>query len=79
MRFLRSISDSLGKRIKVIKPNGEDKTYSSLLDMPATDRREYIMASMDSSEIEMGSEQYAFVRASIKNMMIENARGCLKH
>ena len=79
MKFLRSINDKLGKRITIVKSNGEDKTYSSLLDMPATDRREYIMASMDSSEIEMGSEQYAFVRASIKNMMIENARGCLKH
>ena len=79
MKFLRSISDSLGKRIKVIKPNGEDKTYTSVVQMTSAERMAFVIDAMNSCEEEISPEQYAFVHDSFKNMMIENARGCLKH
>lgn len=78
MKFLRSISGSLGKRIKVIKPNGEDKTYTSVVQMTSAERMAFVIDAMNSCEEEISPEQYAFVHDSFKNMMIQSLGGCLK-
>ena len=42
-RFLRSVNDKLQKRIGVVADNGNCKIYKSLIDMPESDRLEYVL------------------------------------
>ena len=41
--------------------------------MPKNERMEYVLKAMSECDTDITSEQFALVRASVKNMMIQNA------
>lgn len=72
-RFFRTTDANLQKRIGIVADNGSCKVYKSLIDMPKNERMEYVLKAMSECDTDITSEQFALVRASVKNMMIQNA------
>ena len=71
-KFLRSVDPNLQKRIGVIADDGKCKIYKSLVDMPETERLEYICFAMAVRDKEIISpEQFTEARAAIKSMLIQ--------
>ena len=75
-RFLRSIDDKLQKHIGVIADNGSCKIYKSLIDMPESERLEYVLnAVSECDDVVISPEQFAQARAAVKSVILQQMSG----
>lgn len=75
-RFFRSTYENLQKRIGVVADDGDCKIYKSLIDMPESERMEYICQAFSGYDDDViSSEQAAQARALIKNVILQQISG----